>query len=103
MSAWQRGSASYADFELIHFLLVYDREEDVLVSREEFRDSNVATAAHEAAEQEAFLSGRRIDIALVGSDSLDTMRVTHSNNSSGNAVRGVEEALRIRPCLAACI
>ena len=80
---------------LIHFLLVYDREADVLVSAKEFRNPEAATVAYETAEQDAFLSGRRMDIVLVGSDSLDTVKITHSNYFSGNAMRRVRDVLRI--------
>lgn len=80
---------------LIHFLLVYDREADVLARSEEFRDAEAATTAYEKAEQEASHTGRQMDIVLVGSDSLDAVKITHSNYFSGNAMKRVREALQI--------
>lgn len=82
--------------KLIHFLLIYDRDLDILVSNEAFEDSRTATDAYEKAERDAQNSDRRMDIVLVGSDSLETVKVTHSNYFSGSALRLVRDVLESR-------
>ncbi|SDB92298.1 hypothetical protein GA0111570_1094 [Raineyella antarctica] len=62
-----------------HFLLVYDRAEGHQVAVEEFgTDSAAAVRRYQELERE-HASNPRMDIVLVGSDSLDTVRVTHAN------------------------
>lgn len=68
-----------------HFLLVFDHSKAELVHEQEFgTDSKAAVRAYGAME----LSHRddpNIDILLVGSDSLDTVKVTHANYFDGSA------------------
>ena len=62
-----------------HFLLIYDRAAGLQVEvREIGTDSSGAVAAYQEVERE-FTHNPRMDVVLVGSDSLDTVRVTHSN------------------------
>jgi hypothetical protein len=62
-----------------HFLLVYDVRESKLVEEPRtFDDAAEATAAYEACERE-HLGDDHLQIVLVASDSLDTVRVTHGN------------------------
>ena len=70
-----------------HFLLIYDRQRDELMSHESFgADADAATAAYRAAEIE-YHDRPEMDIVLVGSDSLETVKVTHSTYFSGAAAR----------------
>lgn len=67
-----------------HFLLVFDHDKAKLVELREFgEDSESALAAYAAKEQEI---GDRpaIEIVLIGSDSLATVRLTHANYFDGS-------------------
>lgn len=72
------------DKTIQHFLLVFDHEAGRLVEQREFgTDSDAAVAAYAAKEQE--LQGQKsIDIVLVGSDSIETVRRTHANYFDGS-------------------
>lgn len=60
------------------FLLVYDHRQRRLIEIEEFRDGKAAVAAYGAKERE-HLRDPSIEVVLLGSDSLDTIKVTHRN------------------------
>ena len=67
-----------------HFLLVFDRAEGRLLEEEHFHeDGAAALAAYEAKEQQN-AGDRNIEVVLIGSDSIDTVRVTHANYFDGN-------------------
>ena len=63
---------------LKHFLLIFDHDEDRLLSHDEFEDDNEAIAAYEDAEAR-FDASTNIEVVLIGSDSLETVRETHAN------------------------
>jgi hypothetical protein len=67
-----------------HFLIVFDHAAGRLVGVEEFgQDSDRAVAAYSAKEKA--LEGRGlIEIVLIGSDSLDTVKLTHANYFDGS-------------------
>jgi hypothetical protein len=69
-----------------HFLLVFDHDLGKLVSQEEFDSSDEAVAAYAAKEQAAVDKGGadRFEIVLIGSDSLDTVKLTHANYFDGS-------------------
>jgi hypothetical protein len=64
---------------MIHFLLVYDRQQGKLVHQRPFTDSAEAVAAYEAMEEEYGDAARHMEIVLVGADSLETVMLTHGN------------------------
>jgi len=67
-----------------HFLLVFDHERGELVRTEEFgEDSESAVAAYARTEEE-YRDQPRIEIVLIGSDSLETVRLTHGNYFDGS-------------------
>ena len=71
---------------LIHFLLTYDSRTGQL-GVQQFDDPSEATAAYGEAER-AHLDDRELEIVLIGSDSLETIRQTHGHYfSNGAAVR----------------
>lgn len=72
--------------ELIqHFLLVFDHSEAKLIEIHEFGpDSDRAVAAYAAKERELG-SVPAMEIVLIGSDSLETVRLTHANYFDGTA------------------
>ncbi|CAM3053453.1 hypothetical protein ACSL103130_10940 [Actinomyces slackii] len=69
------------------FLLIYDRHRDELISHESFGDDvDAATTAYRAAEME-YHDRPEINIVLVGAESLDAIRVTHSTYFTGAVAR----------------
>ncbi len=67
-----------------HFLLVYDHEKGRLIETREFgTDSKAAVAAYAAKERE-LENQRLIEIVLIGSDSIDTVKLTHANYFNGS-------------------
>lgn len=65
--------------QIQHYLLVFDHEQSQLIQIEEFgQDSDAAIVAY--AEREAqYADRKRIEVVLLGSDSLETVKVTHAN------------------------
>jgi hypothetical protein len=63
-----------------YFLIVYDRKEGRLVEDppREFDQEDAATEAYADLER-SYLDDRNVEVVLVGADSLDTVRQTHSN------------------------
>lgn len=62
-----------------HFLLVFDHDAGQLIETVEFGpDGDRAVKAYAAKEAEYRLNPR-IEIVLIGSDSLATVRLTHAN------------------------
>jgi hypothetical protein len=67
-----------------HFLLVFDHEKGKLVETREFgTDSEAAVAAYAAKEKE-LQRQRLIEIVLIGSDSIETVKLTHANYFDGS-------------------
>ena len=61
----------------IHFLLTYDRSERRLVNMERFHNGRKAVDAYGERERE-FADRPHIEVVLLGADSEDAIRVTHS-------------------------
>ena len=68
----------------IHFLLVYDHGLGRLVQARPYDDPVEAGEAYAAMERE-HRDELNIEIVLVGSDSLDTIRQTHGNYFDGDS------------------
>lgn len=67
---------------LKHFLLVFDHLAGKLVRCEPFDDAREALEAYSATEREN--EGKdHLEIVLIGSDSIETVRQTHSNYFDG--------------------
>lgn len=65
---------------LRHFLLVYDQASAQLIDLIEFgTDAEKAMAEYARLEREHMDKADRVEIVLIGSDSLDTVKVTHAN------------------------
>lgn len=63
-----------------HFLLIYDQEHGVLLDEpQEFESAAEASAAYEDAERRHESDHERVEVVLVASDSLDTVKRTHAN------------------------
>lgn len=67
-----------------HFLIVFDHGEGKLLEDRAFgEDADAAIAAY--AEKEHEFAGRDlIEIVLIGSDSLETVKLTHANYFDGS-------------------
>jgi hypothetical protein len=70
--------------QMFHFLLVFDHEKGELVHMDTFADSDEAVAAYSAKERECE-NVASIEIVLIGSDSLETVKLTHANYFDGSA------------------
>lgn len=78
-----------------HFILVFDRSTGRQVEVRSFgKDSAKAVAKYEELEEE-FRDNAAMDIVLVGSDSLDTIKVTHSTYFDGDDAPRIPDVLRI--------
>jgi len=69
---------------LQHFLLVFDHMAGRLHSCTEFDDVDVALQAYEAAEGQYDVADK-MEVVLIGSDSIETVRETHANYFDGTA------------------
>jgi hypothetical protein len=63
---------------LEHFLLLYDRAAGKVQIRGVFTDAAEAAAAYEQLERE-HKNDQNLEIVLVGSDSIETVKLTHGN------------------------
>lgn len=79
-----------------HFLLAFDHGQDKLIEQLEFgEDIDRATAAYTELE-DRFKGSNLVDIVLVGSDSLESVKVTHSNYFEGGARAHLERLLNLQ-------
>ena len=62
-----------------HFLIVFDRQAGRLIELVEFGSDGERALEEYTARERASLKDRRLEIVLIGSDSLDTVKVTHAN------------------------
>lgn len=68
-----------------HFLLVFDHQAGTLRSLQEFgSDGESAVSAYSELEKK-HSDDRMIEIVLIGSDSLATVKLTHANYFDGSA------------------
>lgn len=81
-----------------HFLLIYDHEIGKLLDVLEYgSDSDAALKRYGELEAE-HRDEPKMDIVLVGSDSLETIKVTHRNYfSEGQSLADIERFLRSFP------
>lgn len=76
-----------------NFLLIFDHSQNELIHCEDFgTDIDLATSAYADAEKKN-RDTHSIDIVLVGSDSIETVKVTHSTYFKNGARSLVERAL----------
>lgn len=67
-----------------HFLLVFDHSQGLLLEELHFgSDASRAMAAYASKEREHMERGDTIEIVLIGSDSIETVRLTHANYFDG--------------------
>lgn len=63
---------------MVHFLLVYDHQQEMLLREEMYRDAREAADAYSQAERELH-DREELEIVLVGSDSINTIHRTHGH------------------------
>jgi hypothetical protein len=68
-----------------HFLLVFDHQQGRLIEQENFGEDGTAAVTAYAAKEREFGGRDAIEIVLVGSDSIETVRLTHANYFDGTA------------------
>jgi hypothetical protein len=66
-----------------HFLLVFDHERGTLIELVEFGEDSAEATRKYAEAEEHYGDGARYEIVLVGSDSIETVKVTHANYFDG--------------------
>jgi len=67
-----------------HFLLVFDHSKGDLLDVQEFgSDADRALAAYAEKERE-FEKADKVEIVLIGSDSFETVKLTHANYFDGS-------------------
>lgn len=84
-----------SDAKIQHFILVFDRHAGRLLSKLEFgAEAKAAVKRYEALEEQ-YRESPHMDIVLVGSDSIETVQITHANYFDGSAKDRYAEVLRI--------
>ncbi len=68
-----------------HFLLVFDHDQAALIDLKEYGEDSVSAVAAYAAKERELKDAGSIEIVLIGSDSLDTVKLTHANYFDGTA------------------
>lgn len=88
-------SVSVKAAKIQHFILVFDRRAGHLVHQFDFgTEAQAAVRKYEGLEQQ-YRDCPHMDIVLVGSDSIDTVKVTHANYFDGSARDAFADILRI--------
>lgn len=80
--------------QMQNFILVYNHASQELEQTLDFK-SDVVAATREYARLEAqYRESARMDIVLVGSDSLETVKITHATYFPGESQKRVEDVFR---------
>lgn len=66
-----------------HFLLVFDHEQGHLVEEKHFGDDGARALSCYAQLEQEHQGDRLIEIVLIGSDSIETVKLTHANYYDG--------------------
>jgi len=78
-----------------HFILVFDRRAGHMVDQLNFgTEARQAVTKYEQLEEQ-YRHDPHMDIVLVGSDSIETVKVTHANYFDGSAKDVYADVLRI--------
>lgn len=67
-----------------HFLLVFDHARGQLIEERHFFEDGPGALAAYAAKEKEHTGDRNIEIVLIGSDSIETVRLTHANYYDGS-------------------
>lgn len=84
-----------SDVKIQHFILVFDRHKGRLLQQIPFgTEAKAAVKKYEELESQ-YREDAHMDIVLVGSDSIETVKVTHANYFDGSAADVYADVLRI--------
>jgi hypothetical protein len=84
-----------SDAKIQHFILVFDRHAGHLVDQLNYgTEAKAAVTKYEELEEQ-YRNDDHMDIVLVGSDSIETVKVTHANYFDGSARDSFADVLRI--------
>jgi GMP synthase-like glutamine amidotransferase len=67
-----------------HFLLVFDHEQGQLIEEKHFQENAEQALEAYAAKEKEHREDRMIEIVLIGSDSIETVKLTHANYYDGS-------------------
>lgn len=67
-----------------HFLLVFDHAQGHLIQEEYFHEDGPAALVAYAEKEREYQGDRNVEIVLIGSDSIETVRLTHANYYDGS-------------------
>lgn len=67
-----------------HFLLVFDHNQETLIDERDFGSDSVKALAAYAECEEAYRDDPSVEIVLIGSDSIETVKLTHANYFDGS-------------------
>jgi hypothetical protein len=79
---------------LLHFILIYDHKQQRLVDQLEFGSHGRAAAEKYAEIEQEYSDRKGIEIVLVGADSIDTIKQTHSHYFSDASAEPFAELLK---------
>ena len=69
---------------LRHFLIVFDHRQGRIIRDASFDDVNEAVTVYSKTERE-YTANSMVEVVLIGSDSIETVRRTHANYFDGTA------------------
>ena len=70
--------------DLVHFLLVFDHDAGELIEQIDFGDNAEDALVAYSSCEERFRERDRIEVVLIASDSIETIKSTHSNYFDGS-------------------
>ena len=76
-----------------HFLLVFDPATGSAANVREFNHAAAALDAYRDTEQQ-FRGRPEIQVVLIGADSLETVKKTHSNYFDDSSIQGIKSEIR---------
>ena len=85
----------------IDFLIVSDHDARKQISLEEFRNTAQAVEAYNEREEQ-YRDNRRLEVVLLGADSIEAIKVTHSNyfEDTADALDNLRASLGLEPTAA---
>lgn len=81
--------------DIHNFLLVFDHANDRLIKQLNFFDDHERATEEYARQEHAYSGNPNIDVVLVGSDSIETVMVTHANYFEGRSKRLIDDAFNL--------
>ena len=91
-----------ANRKTIDFLIAFDHDAGKQISLEEFRNTARALKAYSEREEQ-YRDNPRVEVVLLGADSIEAIKVTHSNyfGDTADALDNLRASLGLEPTSAA--